>query len=254
MLRRMRKIINLILLIFIMLIDAMEKGSRIPGGSLRGALPLKSKLIIMKTMKISLTIVVIGIFLLSTECKSVPKEKTEKPLTINEIVRNSTEEYLKDKLNDPDSYEFVKLVLLDSVLYKDNITYRKDMFINHLDTYQNDLESQLSWKKLVPSMYDEQNILEIKANIEETIKILSAIDSLESVMGDMVNDVASYTFIFSFRATNAMSAKVLEKYYLQTSESPNYEVLNLAEDMDQLYLNPGDFPGYIDMVKKYKGY
>lgn len=164
----------------------------------------------MKNLLLILLVLLIG-------CKSAPKEKTEKPLTIDEIVRNSTEEYLKDKLNDPDSYEFVKLVLLDSVLYKDNVEYRRDRF-------------------------------------NDDPEVLAKIDSLESAMGDKVNEVASYTFVFSFRATNAMGAKVLEEYYLQTGESPNYEVLNLAEDMDQLYLNPGDFPGYIDMIKKHKGY
>ena len=167
----------------------------------------------MKNLLSILLVLLIG-------CKSAPKEKTEKaekPLTIDEIVRNSAEEYLKDKLNDPESYEFVKLVLIDSVMYKDNIEYRRVRF-------------------------------------KDDEIVLAKIDSLVQVMNDKVDDVASFTYIFSFRAINAMGAKVLNEYYLQTGESPNYEVVNLAEGMDDIFLNPNDFPGYTEMIRKHLGY
>jgi len=54
---------------------------------------------------------------------------SEKQLSQNEIVKKNVEEDVKEKLNNPSSYEFVKLKLIDSVTYSDNIEYRKNFFI-----------------------------------------------------------------------------------------------------------------------------
>lgn len=165
----------------------------------------------MKTIIIVSSILFFSIVLL-VACQPSAK----KPLTMDEMVLEKAEEYLKDKLNDPDSYEFVGLILIDSVLYKDNIECRRNIF------------------------KDRDN------------KVLVAkIDSLEKAMGDMVNDVASYTYLFSFRSNNAMGAMVLDEYYLQTGAGPNYEVLKLAGDWDETLLTPNVFPGYNEMIRKH---
>lgn len=46
-------------------------------------------------------------------------------LSRDEIVKQNAEAHLKAVMNDPTSYEFVSLKLVDSVLYKDNIHYRR---------------------------------------------------------------------------------------------------------------------------------
>ena len=48
--------------------------------------------------------------------------------TQNEIVKRNIETYLKATLNNPESYEFVELELRDSIMYSDNIEYRKKCF------------------------------------------------------------------------------------------------------------------------------
>jgi hypothetical protein len=59
----------------------------------------------------------------------VPKKK---PIR-EEIVTKNAEEYLKAKMNNAKSYEFVKLVLINSVLYSDNIQYRKEAYSKYLE-------------------------------------------------------------------------------------------------------------------------
>lgn len=113
------------------------------------------------------------------------------------------------------------------------------------------LERQEDYKEDLPSMYDENEVAELKGKIERNEKILAEIDSLESDLGDTVNQIASYTYLYSFRGNNKLGAKVLNKYILQTHPGPDYEVIKLAENRDQVILNPNDFPGYREMIKNY---
>lgn len=138
---------------------------------------------------------------------------TQQSETPENVVKINAETYIRDKLNDPNTYEFVSLEVVDSVTYRDNIDYRRDYL------YAN----------------------------ERAVKV---IDSLSATLGDQVNDVASYTYLFTFRATNAMGAKVLNEYLVQTGPKPELEVINFTDDMDELFLNPGDFPGYREAIQK----
>jgi hypothetical protein len=116
-----------------------------------------------------------GFLIFSITSCSNPKPKI---LSKEEIVRKNVEEYLKTKLNDPESYEFVELKIIDSVLYKDNIKYRTDMFESRLKREKENLESQLNYKETLPSFYNEEEVLLIESDIEKNTKILSEIDSL----------------------------------------------------------------------------
>ena len=203
----------------------------------------------MKELFFKLCIAIYMIVFTMTACSS-PGEQS-KPLTRDDIVKMNLDEYLGSRLNDPDSYEFVELKIMDSVLYKDNIEYRRNYFIRQLEYEKDNLERQLDYKKTIPSMYDENEVLKIRGSIDKNNKILSGIDSLEIVLDDMVNNVALYTYYLSFRATNSFGAKVLNEYILQTDPAPDYEIINMTDDQDQIILNPNDFPGYREMITKY---
>lgn len=179
--------------------------------------------------------------------------KNSKKITQSEIVKKNIEEYLQTKMNDPESYEFVELRIMDSILYKHNVKYRKDYFQRKLDSSQNDLEQQLDYQKSLPSMYDEHEVTKIRSEIEKDTNILSAIDSIEQGLGEKVNDVASYTYFFSFRGNNKLGVKVLNEYILQTDPAPIFGIKHLATDKDKVILNPNDFPGYKEMITKYIG-
>ncbi len=198
-------------------------------------------------MKKKTTKMVIGLFafiaLGLTSC-------SEKLPTQDDIVKKNAEEYVKEKMNDPSSYEFVKLELIDSVLFSDNIEYRKDYFSRNMEYDRSSLERQESYKTEFPSMYDEKDVDDLKAKIEKNERILAKIDSLANQLGERKNEVASYTYIFSFRGNNALGAKILNEYVVQTDPSPDFKIINMTDDKDKIYLNPNDFPGYREMIEK----
>lgn len=198
-------------------------------------------------MKKQITKITLGLFLTLIGFTSC----TEKQPTQDEIVKKNAEEYLKPKLNDPNSYEFVKLELIDSVLYSDNIKYRKERFQKDIEYDKDNLERQERYKTEIPSMYKEEEVTELNEKIAKNEKILSAIDSLETELGSRKNDVASYTYIFSFRGNNALGAKILNEYIVQTDPKPELTIKNMTDDKDKVFLNPNDFPGYREMIKKY---
>ena len=152
-------------------------------------------------------------------------------------------------MNDPESYEFVELKLFDSVLYKDNIKYRKNHFQQNIDLDSSNLEFQLKINTLDPSIFNQEEIDELIASIKRNREILADFDSIETTLGERINEVASYTYLFKFRENNSYGAKVLKEYILQTDQ--DFNVINLASDKDELYVTPNVFPGYEDIIKKY---
>lgn len=175
---------------------------------------------------------------------------SEKQPTQDDIVKNNAETYVKEKMNDPSSYEFVKLELMDSVTFSDNIEYRKDYFSRNMEYDRSSLERQEGYKTELPSMYDEKDVEELKTKIEKNERIISKIDSLATLLGDRKNEVASYTYIFSFRGNNALGAKILNEYVVQTDPAPDFKIINMTDDKDKILLNPNDFPGYREMIEK----
>ena len=175
---------------------------------------------------------------------------SEKQPTQDDIVKNNAETYVKEKMNDPTSYEFVKLELMDSVTFSDNIEYRKDYFSRNMEYDRSSLERQEGYKTEIPSMYDKKDVEELKGKIEKNERILSKIDSLATLLGDRKNEVASYTYIFSFRGNNALGAKILNEYVVQTDPAPDFKIINMTDDKDKIFLNPNEFPGYREMIEK----
>lgn len=196
-------------------------------------------------MKNKTTRMVLGFFVIFviglTSC-------SEKQLSQDEIVKKNAEEYVKEKMNDPSSYEFVKLELLDSITFNDNIDYRKDYFNRDMEYDRSSLEMQESYKTEIPSMYNEKDVEELNAKIAKNERILSKIDSLATLLGARKNEVASYTYVYSFRGNNALGAKILNEYIIQTDPMPDFKIINMTNDKDKLFLNPNDFPGYREMI------
>lgn len=174
---------------------------------------------------------------------------SEKKPTQNDLVREKSEAYIKEKMNDPKSYEFVKLELIDSITFNDNVEYRKNYFSRSMEYDRNSLERQEAYKTDLPSMYDEKDAEDLKAKIARNERILSKIDSLANIIEDK-NEVASYTYIFSFRGNNALGAKVINEFVVQTNPAPDFKIINMTDDKDKIILNPNDFPGYSEMIKK----
>lgn len=178
------------------------------------------------------------------------KSCSEKQPTQDDVVKKNVEEYIKEKMNDPSSYEFVKLELMDSITFNDNIEYRKNYFNRSMESDQSLLERQERYKTEMPSMYDEKDAEELKVKIEKNQRVITKIDSIANQLGERKNEVASYTYIFSFRGYNALGAKILNEYVVQTDPSPDFKIINMTGDKDKIYLNPNEFPGYREMIEK----
>ena len=136
------------------------------------------------------------------------------------------------------------------MIFSDNIEHREDYFTRKIEYDRSSLERQEGYKVELPSMYDEKNVEELKAKIEKNERILSKIDSLATLLGDRKNEVASYTYIFSFRGNNALGAKILNEYVVQTDPAPDFKIINMTDDKEKILLNPNDFPGYKKMIER----
>ncbi len=198
----------------------------------------------MKKLKLS-TVIFLLTTILFLSCK-------EKKPTQDEIVKKNIEGKLIPKMNDPKSYEFVELKLIDSVLYIDNINYRKKYFKDLISYDKNHLKQIEEYKTKLPSLYDDKEVNDLKEKIKQNELIIKKIDSLEKKLDNKINNVASYTYKFSFRGNNALGAKILKEYIVQTKPAPGLEIINMTDDKDKVYLNPNDFPGYREMIKKMK--
>ena len=203
----------------------------------------------MKKMKLKiLSITMLGLFIGVASCGNESKEKGIKQLTQNEVVKQNIEISIKELLHDTSSYEFVKLILVDSILYSDNIEYRKEGFSDDLNDELENLKRLERYKIELPSMYDENEVNEIKEKIQKNQKIIKGIDSLEMILGKKTKDVASYTYHYSFRGNNSFGVKVLQNYIVQTNGKPEFSVINMTDNQDEVYLNPNDFPGYKELI------
>ena len=146
-------------------------------------------------------ILIIGLGILIYSCSKPTQQET---------VKNNAITAIKERLDNPKSFEFVEIKFLDSVTYQDNIEYRKRKQKN------------------------DSAIMEVIKDIE------SKLENKQSA--------ASYTYLVKYRCKNALNAIVTNEIIVQTN--PDLSILNLANDMDKVLLNPNDFPNYRERVKE----
>lgn len=133
------------------------------------------------------------------------------------MLRENVEKQVIEKLNDPSSYEFVSLKVIDSTTYAENIAERRRTIERNMGLSFND------------SLKEEQ--------LKENILILK---NIEDEMGESVSKIPAYTYLYSFRGKNAMGAKVLQEYYVQSDPEDN--ILKITEDTGGLLTVPNGFP------------
>jgi len=171
-------------------------------------------------------VLLISMSILIFSCQSNKSESKK------DTAQSNIEKSIKPNLNNPESYEFVKLTLIDSTSYSDNIESRIEMFKTSLDR-QKDLK-------------ESESVLYNSEDLKMYDRYLISIDSIKKEMGTKGNDAAAYTYIFEMRSNNAFGAKVKQEFYVQTT--PEQEVLNVTEDKGGLYSTPNGFPGYDEMI------
>lgn len=191
---------------------------------------------------------IIGLFALTTIGMSSCANKQQ---IQDNLVRKNFEEYFRNKdINFDNNYEFEKIELKDSVLYSDNIEFCKEWFRRDLEFSKNHLDNMKKTKTEFPTISEEQLVKMFKNDFEEEQRILSKIDSLETKMGSKKYEVASYTYTLSGQINSALQGKILREYIVQTGPKPDFKIINIARDKDEMHETPNDFPGYREMLNK----
>ena len=169
--------------------------------------------------------------------------------TFTDKVKQKIETKLLEVLDDPKSYEFIEIELLDSVMLQFNIDYRKKFFDERIAYEQERLVSMKDFIKSSPWMYPPEKIKEQEQAIQRNISIRNGIDSIEVSLGDKVKDVAAYTYLFTFRAKNAFGA--LERVVSYIQITPALEIVKSTENKKELLDTPNHFPGYLELLDKH---
>ena len=126
------------------------------------------------------------------------------------------------RMDDPDSFELVRVTLVDSASVGKNIRTFRDA--------QGD-----------PSVFKGSSLYAPKA------EVIRRLDSVENSLRERgcLDSIVSYSYYVEYRAANLFGAKVLSSSIVQIS--PSGQVWKIASDANKLALYPGGFPGYNDV-------
>jgi hypothetical protein len=192
--------------------------------------------------------IIIGLGIILTSCNMT-----------TDPVRKSAEAYLLPNLNDPYSYEFVSLTLINTITYLDNIQGRQKAALNSLsksrdryNNYRDDLESKQKKSEedrylSPPTDIEKATLRAFTQHYYSDSIFVAGLDYITTTLGATVNEIVCYEYEFVFRAKNAMGGLVLDRRLLQIT--PKYEVITLISDYDKRVVFPKDFPGYAELVR-----
>jgi hypothetical protein len=199
-----------------------------------------------------LTLLLIFIFV---SCES---EKTKE-----DIIRKKIEEGILPNMNDPKSYEFVSIAIIDSSTYRENIDnklmqleairdypliidLKKDMISLDEELYRLD---KSHYKDLVEARQELEDIKTEQKNFEMLVK---EVDSLKLTLENL-DKTAVYLIEFKMRGNNSFGAKILNTYYFQVGISPDYEIYGYVDELDGFsQLNFNSIPWIFDLMMKHQ--
>jgi len=172
----------------------------------------------------------------------------QKAPTQDDLVRKNAETLLLEKMNDPASYEFVKLELRDSLLIQQHVDFRRGSAELQVKYAAEELERMQGYQDRFPRLYDEDKEAQISEELARKEAFLASINALAESLGDRVNEVESYIYLMSFRANNAMGAKILNDYVIQVSAEEGFPVIHVGEKPEDYIFRPEGFPGYEKLI------
>lgn len=161
-------------------------------------------------MKIKSFIILSFLFLISckkeiAEKEISKKETVKKEITKDEIIKLNIENKLKQRLKNPDSYEFVSLNLAKSFTVKE----RKETIT------KKDLEQLRELNKTIPSP-DLLNRMEVEYSFLEKQRD--------------INKIALYRYDFIAKGTNSLGGIIQSKYSADVLNDNNYTALSISKN------------------------
>jgi hypothetical protein len=141
----------------------------------------------MRALK-NLTAMLVGLifFFTMTACTKSPAEVRA------QAVKEQLEGELKKSMNDPDSYEFLSLELVDSTFYRDNARKIRSDRQFFIDLKRPEIERQLRYQNdpVLASLFDAEELNEARAELVKDSSILAETNALIQKMGKDTNGLS----------------------------------------------------------------
>lgn len=171
-----------------------------------------------------------------------------RPLSRDEMVKKNLQEYVAPDLEHPETYELLSLVIYDTVFFADNIKQRKEMFKDNLERTQKELDYYQSHHSDFDSAALKSGISRKEGDVILYRSIIRKIDSVAYALGETQKEVASYTYLISYRYANNFGVKNKYEGMIQTGPAPDYKIINITNNTGKLYVVPNGFPGYDQII------
>ena len=187
---------------------------------------------------ILLSLIATSLFLSS--CGSKSKE---------DIVRRNIEYVLIPTMNNPRSYEFAALELINTIstndvfdeiinIYYDNVRFEIELLNLRVDIGEELLRNDPLLQSAFSQRENERNRENVKSSIarmnDAKSRLSETISKIDELRIDIEERDVSHTFRFSYRGTNTMGAIVLNALYVQTDTSRDFNILHIAENKDDI--------------------
>jgi len=169
---------------------------------------------------------------ISYSCSKSPKSE----------IQEAIEKVILLQLDDPSSYEFASLQILDTVSYIDNINHDKNLI---KETIANN-NSRIKRTRKIHSNESEERLNFFLSNEIEAVKIYSkalvVLDSIEKNIASQINQTSAYICCYKYRTNNELGNLTLNTLYIEISPSQEYKVIGIQNKIENLSSTPGNYP------------
>lgn len=158
------------------------------------------------------------------------------PLTFEERINKNIEAYFSDRLDDPSSFEFVKIEDLDTLTIKDfwnaEIRLTKISYNGHQKNKSRIDEIEKTSKELMKFKEGKEmgriGLEEVADSRKEGRRLKARLDSFNMELAAVKNDtIKEYQLMCFFRANNKSGAKELNQYYIRLA--PDESVMSASK-------------------------
>ena len=183
-----------------------------------------------------------------------------------DIVRSNVEDLILPLMDDPRSYEFASIELIEQLTNYQLIAQKIDDYDHAIAIAQILLDGDLSRQERMREhresgstvLFNQADyervsaqIVAAQGRIERNTNIIAALENLKANFGETLHDVAANTFRFSFRGANALGATVLNTIYVQTDNTSEFNIVYLADTRDELLSVPVEVEGWANILSRY---
>ncbi len=173
---------------------------------------------------------------ISFSCSKFPKSE----------IQEAIEKVIIPQLDDPSSYEFASLQVLDTIRFCDNIQIDRDHFTSMINSSKKNIEYYKGRKG---------GIIDYEENLSNYTQLLEAVNATEKQLGETANNIAAFYCEYKFRFNNSHGQPKLHTLYIQITPKPDFEILAIKENEQGKLLNaPGNYPGRNDIEDQLKKY